>query len=93
LDKKTMGIVDQSYSAKFALIKKDLPDFENTSMYERWAKMDLTDDEIWYLSYLEILNENENMVWSGFKLTHESKATLISDRCRQTKIELRRMKK
>ncbi len=73
--------VERGYLVKLEAFKRKNPDFEDLSMIEFYARMDLTDDEIWWISYLEIENEDENMVWSGFPaLTEDKKIILVVQR-------------
>ena len=66
LNEKDFEQISKDYDAKFELLKINLPDYENHSLNEIYAKMDLTDNEIWYLSYLEVKNDDENAEWEGF---------------------------
>lgn len=78
--------IGKDYLAKFEQVKKDNPDYENYSICKLWSIMDLTDDELWYLSYLDILNEEQNMVWEGFpESSPEEKIALASEKFLQNK--------
>lgn len=85
--------IEKEYQAKFEKVKREFSDHENRSLLELFARMDLTDDEIWFLSYLEILQEDKNMVWEGFPgLKPDERDELVATRFEDKKksIELKK---
>ncbi|WDP90472.1 MAG: hypothetical protein HUN04_12530 [Desulfobacter sp.] len=87
---KAQTDLERSYKAKVEALERTLKSFDNYSMVELWARMDLADDEIMYLSALEIQNEENNMEWEGFGSYNENeRESLIKDRFVQNKFLIR----
>ncbi len=91
IDLKKTG---RTYRTKFEKVKKAFPDHENRSLLELFARMDLTDDEIWFLAYMEILQANKNMVWEGFpELKPDERDELVATRFKDKRNRIEDKKK
>lgn len=84
----------ENYLKKLAQVKSSLPDFENKPLIEILARMNLTEDEIWWLSVLEIITEDESLSWEGFeRLKKKMQDQLTKERfeSNKNKIESKRI--
>lgn len=59
--------IEKTFNEKVKKLQNEFPNHQMMSTYECWARMNLSDEELWYVSALQIKSDEKNMVWEGFE--------------------------